>query len=81
MENGKETVINKLLSKNKSDYIRLTSFTTRPKRSDETEGEEFSFVSERTFNALDGGNILMGKKKLDGYSYRDTSIRYGYTIS
>lgn len=81
MENGKETVINKLLAKNNSDYVRLTSFTTRPKRPDETEGDEFSFVSERTFDALDRGNLLMGKKKLDGYSYRNTSIRYGYTIS
>ena len=33
---GKGTVINRILSRNDSEYLRVSTYTTRPKRADES---------------------------------------------
>ncbi len=69
MEVGKGTVINKLLERNTEDYVRLSTYTTRPRRPDEKDGEQYFFIQDSTFQALDKAHLVMAKNKVDGYSY------------
>lgn len=69
MEVGKGTVINKLLARNTEDYVRLSTYTTRPKRPNEKDGEQYFFVQDSTFQALDRAHLMMAKNKVDGYDY------------
>lgn len=68
---GKTTILKRLLSgKNlKNKLMRSISFTTRPKRSGEKEGEDYFFIGEKEFkNTLKAKKILEWTRYL-GYYY------------
>lgn len=59
---GKDTIVNKLLEKN-NKLTRLSTVTTRPKRSSEQNDIEYKFVSNDEFNNLYALNKLMEHRK------------------
>lgn len=69
---GKGTIINKLLSRNPSQYIRVSTYTTRPKRRDEELKGQYHFITQERYDSLNSQGRLMAKNIVDGYSYRCT---------
>lgn len=67
---GKGTIINKVLSRNEEDTKRISTFTTRPKRPNESENEQYHFINQQLYDKLEEQGLLMAKSKVDGYSYR-----------
>lgn len=69
---GKGTVINKILSRNNPDYLRVSTFTTRPKRKGENDNEQYHFISNEEYENLNLIGALMAQNIVDGYHYRCT---------
>lgn len=68
---GKTTLIRRLLSSRRLNYalVKSVSFTTRPKRSGEKEGQDYFFLSEKGFRQkLKAKKILEWTRYL-GYYY------------
>lgn len=59
---GKTTIVNEL--HRRYGYMPLSSYTTRPKRSENEEGHEF--ISKEQFDALEG---MLAYTKFNGYEY------------
>lgn len=74
---GKGTIINKVLSRNPNQTQRISTFTTRPKRVNEKDEEQYHFIDQDFFDKLNSQGVVMAKNVVDGYSYRGTNIRYG----
>lgn len=56
---GKDTVLSEILKKNIPDLKLLVTYTTRPRRSGETDGVEYHFVDEKEMERLEAeGNII-----------------------
>ena len=56
---GKDTVFNELMKKNIPGLKPVVTYTTRPKRVNETEGKEYHFVDEKVLNKLEAeGKII-----------------------
>ncbi len=49
---GKNTIIKELLTNHQREMSRLITYTTRPRRDDEVEGEQYHFVSPERFREL-----------------------------
>lgn len=73
---GKGTIIKTILSRGNPKYMQLCTFTTRPRRQGELDGEQYRFISQEDYDVLDKSNRVMAKNLVDGYSYRSTSNRY-----
>lgn len=73
---GKSTIVNKLLSRNASDYKRVSTYTTRKVRSNEKENEQYRFISQQEYDKLNASGKLMAQSVVDGYSYRSSNNRY-----
>jgi len=50
---GKDTVFNELMKKNIPGLKPVVTYTTRPKRVNETEGKEYHFVDEKVLHKLE----------------------------
>lgn len=66
---GKSTIIKELLSRNEQDYRRISTFTTRPKRPNEVDREQYHFITQERYDRLDGKGLLVAKNTVDGYLY------------
>ena len=64
---GKNTIINEL--SNHIDFYFSTSFTTRPRRDNEKEGEDYYFISNQEFNDLIDNNEMLEYEEYGGYLY------------
>ena len=64
---GKNTIINEL--SNHIDFHFSTSFTTRPKRDNETEGQDYYFINHKQFNDLIDKNHMLEYEEYGGYFY------------
>jgi guanylate kinase len=64
---GKTTIVNSLLKK-VSGMTRTVSYTTRPPRQDEKDGEDYIFISEEEFRKkADMGEFLEWEKNFGSY--------------
>ncbi len=64
---GKTTIVNNLLKK-VSDIARTVSYTTRPPRQDEKDGEDYFFISEEEFRKkIDMGEFIEWEKNFGSY--------------
>ena len=70
---GKGTIINSLLERDPENYLRVSTYTTRPRRKDEASDGQYQFITQDFFNKLDLQNKLIAKNLVDGYSYRDSN--------
>jgi guanylate kinase len=71
---GKDTLIERL----RAADPRLTyavSYTTRPRRGYEVDGQHYSFVDEAHFWRLDGDGELMEHARINGYLYGTSNSR------
>ena len=57
---GKNTLINKLKTKFPKVIYKLPSYTTRPKRSGEIDGVDYSFITKEEFSKLKNEGKLIG---------------------
>lgn len=64
---GKTTLCNNLTENFRYDKIVTT--TTRPPRSNESDGVDYYFVDEDKFNSMDEKNRLILKTNVSGYKY------------
>ena len=64
---GKNTIINEL--SNHINFYFSTSFTTRPRRDNEKEGEDYYFISNQEFNNLIDNNEMLEYEEYGGYLY------------
>lgn len=58
---GKDTVFARILQKNKS-LIPVVTYTTRPIRTNETDGKEYHFVDEPTMNSLESAGKVIERR-------------------
>jgi guanylate kinase len=56
---GKNTIIKEVLTNHSDIMARLITYTTRPRRDDEVEGEQYRFVSPQLFSELATQGRLM----------------------
>jgi guanylate kinase len=64
---GKTTIVNSLLKK-VPDITRTISYTTRPPRQDEKDGEDYFFISEEEFRKkIDMGEFIEWEKNFGSY--------------
>lgn len=56
---GKNTIIKKLLANHPATFSRVRTYTTRQRRDDEVEGEQYHFVTPDEFTALARAGRLM----------------------
>ena len=73
---GKGTIINELLTRDEN-YKRVSTYTTRPMREGEKNGEQYYFITEEEYKKLKSQGKLMACSTIDGYHYRSTYNRYG----
>jgi guanylate kinase len=68
---GKTTLLKSLLGKAglKNRLLKSTSFTTRPKRSGEKDGKDYSFISEKEFKQKRQTKKLLEWTRYLGYYY------------
>ena len=65
---GKDTVVKKLVERNKNDYWISVSSTSRPPRKGEKEGEDYYFISKEEFEKnIEEGYFLEYTKYADNY--------------
>ena len=65
---GKTTIASKLLESS-SDLVLSVSFTTRPKRKSEVDGEDYYFVDHNTFETMVKTNQFIEHAKVFGHYY------------
>jgi guanylate kinase len=56
---GKNTIIKEVLTNHPNEMARLVTYTTRPRRDDEVEGEQYRFVTPEVFQDLARQGKLM----------------------
>lgn len=72
---GKDTLVNRLINEFPKKFKPVISYTTRPKRENETDGVEHYFVSKEKFNYLKSKKKILAYTKIssrenpDGYEY------------
>lgn len=68
---GKTTLLERLLGQGqvKNKLIKSVSFTTRPKRSSEREGEDYFFITEKRFNQMRAAKKVLEWTRYLGYYY------------
>ena len=64
---GKNTIINEL--SNHIDFHFSTSYTTRPRRDNEAEGEDYYFITQQQFNDLSDKIHMLEYEEYGGYFY------------
>jgi len=64
---GKNTIINEL--SNHIDFHFSTSYTTRPRRDNEIEGQDYYFITHQRFNDLIDKNHMLEYEEYGGYFY------------
>ena len=64
---GKNTIINEL--SNHIDFHFSTSYTTRPRRDSETEGEDYYFITQQQFDDLIDKNHMLEYEEYGGFLY------------
>jgi guanylate kinase len=69
----RQLVVEKAI-KNRPDFITIVSHTDRPKFDDETDGEDFHFVSEEEFTSM-----IEAEKFLEWQRLLSNGFRYGKT--
>ena len=62
---GKNTIINEL--SNHIDFYFSTSYTTRPRRDNETEGQDYYFITHQQFYDLIDKNHMLEYEEYGGY--------------
>ena len=67
---GKGTIINSLLKRDSEKYLRVSTYTTRPRRPDEDEQGQYSFISQQEYDRLFDQGRLTACSRVDGRSYR-----------
>jgi guanylate kinase len=74
---GKNTIIKELLTNHPRDMSRLITYTTRPPRSDEVEGEQYHFVAYEEFRRLAmTGKLMEANATTSGHDVYDTGHLY-----
>lgn len=71
---GKDTLIDKLLERDPGLRYSV-SYTTRPRRDYEVDGEHYSFVDEPTFRRLIAEGELLEHATINGYLYGTSGRR------
>lgn len=66
---GKTTIIRRLLSENTNKYAYSVSMTTRPKRPNEVDGQDYWFVDEAQFKAQIAAGALIEFEQVHGHYY------------
>ena len=66
---GKTTVIKRILDMRPDDYVYSISMTTRPKRSNETDGVDYFFVFRDEFERQIQNGGLLEYENVHGYYY------------
>lgn len=66
---GKSSVIRKLVNENKGNIMRVSTYTTRPKRSEEESGNQYEFITQEKYDMLNKNESLIAPNKVNGYSY------------
>jgi guanylate kinase len=82
---GKDTLIDMLLPRD--PRLRYSvSYTTRPRRDYEVDGEHYRFVDEATFERLDAEGELLEHARVNGHMYGTSAssvehtLRQGYDV-
>lgn len=65
---GKTTICKKLISRNK-DIVYSVSYTTRPARPGEINGQDYNFVTEKVFKKMIKSNRFLEYAKVYGHFY------------
>lgn len=74
---GKNTIIKELLANHPREACRLITYTTRPRRDDEVEGEQYHFVTREEFHRLAlEGRLMEANASTDGHDVYDTGHLY-----
>jgi len=82
---GKTTLVHRLMAENAALRFSV-SFTTRPRRSNERDGEDYNFVDQDTFKAMiAGGDFLEHAKVFDHYygtsrSHVEGMLNQGHSV-
>lgn len=63
---GKSTAFHHLLN---LGYATTESYTTRPKRPDETDGEEYQFITKEEFNELQHMSLIVAPRVYNDWYY------------
>ncbi len=66
---GKTTIIRKIIQSGPPDYVYSISMTSRPKRNGETDGHDYFFVDEQTFEQHIKNNDLLEYERVHGWHY------------
>lgn len=69
---GKSTIVKHLLSTKNNKYKRISTYTTREKREDEVDEEQYHFITKEEYEKLDKSNKLICKNVIDGCYYRSS---------
>jgi len=75
---GKNTIIKELLTNHPLQMSRLITYTTRPRRDDEVEGEQYRFVSPERFRALGSQGKLL---EVDEHTVGHDVYKMGHVYS
>ena len=59
---GKDTLYKKIISQKDNKLISIVSYTTRPKRQDETEGVNYHFVTNQQMLELEKDDLILEKR-------------------
>ena len=62
---GKDTVYRKLMEDNELKLNKIITYTTRPARAGEVEGNEYHFVDEAKMNEMDRNGKIIEKRAYD----------------
>ena len=66
---GKDTVVSKVLARDVRIHP-VVQYTTRPRRPDEDEQGQYSFISQQEYDRLFDQGRLTACSRVDGRSYR-----------
>ncbi|HXM57608.1 MAG TPA: guanylate kinase [Candidatus Dormibacteraeota bacterium] len=76
---GKDTLIEMLLARDPR-LLYSVSYTTRPRRDYEADGEHYCFVDEPTFWRLEADGELLEHARVNGYLYGTSTSRVGEAL-
>lgn len=62
---GKDTIYRKLMENNELKLNKIITYTTRPARAGEVEGNEYHFVDEAKMNEMDRNGKIIEKRAYD----------------
>jgi guanylate kinase len=77
---GKDTLIDMMRARD-SRLVYSVSYTTRPRRDYEADGEHYRFVDEPTFWRLEAEGELLEHARVNGYLYGTSTSRVAEALS